>query len=67
MSGCAGIGMSCMKSLKRVGQSTDPCGTLLESVSLWMAYLCGSSTVVDGVRVSTCEKNGQPFIRRMHR
>ena len=26
-SGCVGIGISCMKRLKRVGESTDPWGT----------------------------------------
>ena len=40
-SGYAGIGMSCMERLKRVGESTDTCGTLLgerlfvDSVPLW--------------------------------
>ena len=35
------IGMSCMKRLKRGGESTDPCGTplgkrlLVEGVPLW--------------------------------
>ena len=27
--GCTGIGMSYMKRLKRVGESTEPCGTQL--------------------------------------
>ena len=41
MSGCAMMGRSCMKRLKRVGDSTDPCGTPLgkrlfvDGVMLW--------------------------------
>ena len=41
MSGCAGICKFCMKRLKRVGESTDPCGTplgkrlLVDGVPLW--------------------------------
>ena len=31
MSGCAEIDMSCMKRLKSVGDSTDPCGIPLET------------------------------------
>ena len=42
MSGCAGIGISCMKRLKRVGESTDPSGSPLgkhlfvDGVPLWI-------------------------------
>ena len=32
MSGGAGIGMSCMKRLERVGESTDPCESPLGRV-----------------------------------
>ena len=38
---CAGIGMSCMKRLETVGESTDPCDTALgkcffvKGVPLW--------------------------------
>ena len=41
MSGCVGIGMSCMKRLERVGEITDLCGTPLgkhlfkDGVPLW--------------------------------
>ena len=41
VSRCVGMGMLCMKRLKRVGGSTAPCGTLLgkrlfvDGVSLW--------------------------------
>ena len=54
--GCASIGMSCMKRLKRVGQSTDPRGTPLGK------RLCGWCAVVDSVCVSTCKEGRQPFI-----
>ena len=45
-SGCVGSGMSCMKRLKRVGESTDPWGTPLgkrlfvDGVPLWTVYAC---------------------------
>ena len=42
MSGCATISMSCIKLLKRVGESTDPCGTPL-----------GKHIFVDGVPLFT--------------
>ena len=41
MSGCTLIGMSCMKRLIRIGESTDPCGTssgkrlIVDGVPLW--------------------------------
>ena len=27
VSGCVGVGMSCVKRLNRVGERTEPCGT----------------------------------------
>ena len=37
VSGCEKMGRSCMNRLKRVGESTDPCGTPLG----WMMCRCG--------------------------
>ena len=54
-SGCAEIGMSCMKRLKRVGESADPYGTP------W-----GKRLFVEGVLlcvgVSTCKIGRQPLL-----
>ena len=41
MSGCAEIGASCMKRLKKVGESTDPWALHCGSVSLWILCHCG--------------------------
>ena len=44
---CAGIGMSCMKKWKKVGESTDPYGTPL-----------GKSLFVDGVHCAVVDSVG---------
>ena len=50
---CVGIGMSCMKRLKSVGESTEPCGTslrkrlLVDVTPLWTVFACLPLTKVD--------------------
>ena len=53
-----GKGRPCMKMLKKVSESTEPCGTPFGSVS-W--YMVSHFFFVDSVGVSNCEEVRQPF------